>query len=406
VTRRRVAVTGVGGFTAAGTGPTFWRSLLNGRSALQPVDGPDAGSYDIPAAGRIRDFEPTSHMDKRIVIQTDRHTQLGLAATKAALEDAEIDLGAVDPTRVGVVLSNNLGGSIFGEQQLVNLHTRGGPHVSAYMAIAWFYAATIGQISIRYGFRGYAKTHIAERAGGHVAIADGMRAVQRGELDVCIAGGCEAPISPYAVLGYCDSGLLSPSGRYQPFGRDRDGLVLGEGAGIVLLEEWEHATGRGARIYAELLGFGHTCDGVDFRASADDGVQYARAVRLALADASLNLPDVGLAVVDASGSRQADLREARALRLAFGKHTDGVLVACPKAIFGHSFGAAGAIDTAIACLSLYGRVVPPVREAFDIDPECALPVVTGRSVFLDSPVAVILGTGRGGINAALVAKAV
>jgi 3-oxoacyl-[acyl-carrier-protein] synthase II len=301
-----------------------------------------------------------------------------------------------------VIMSNNLGGSIFGEEELAKLHTRG--KVGGYMAIAWFYAATIGQISIRYGFRGYSKTHIAERAGAVVALGDALRAIQRGDLDVCLAGGCEAPISPYAMLGYKDSGLLSPSGVYVPFDRKRDGLVVGEGGAVLMLESWEHATRRGARIYAELSGYGSTCDAVDFQGSAPDGIQYARAIRISLADAKVNLPDVGLAVVDASGGRSADVREARALRIAFGQHADHLLVACPKAIFGHTFGAAGAFDAAIACYSLYNRAVPPIRSGLELDPECNLLVVVDRSPFLYSQVAVVSGTGRGGINAALVAR--
>jgi len=397
-------VTGIGCVSAVGTGADFWRALLNGRSALGPIDSFDAVNFGLPAAGVVRGFDPADFMDRRIINQTDRHTQFGLAAADLALRDAGIEPAAVDCNRVGVVLSNNLGGSIFGEEQLVNAHTKGGQHVSAYMAIAWFYAATVGQISIRYGFHGYSKTHIAERAGALVALGDALRVVQRGDLDVCLAGGCEAPISPYAVLGYQDAGVLSCSGRYAPFDRGRDGLVLGEGGAVLVLEEWEHATRRSARIYAELCGFGHTCDAVHFRDSAEDGVQYARAIRLSLADAEVSLPEVGLAIVDASAGVKADIREARAVRLAFGKHTEGLLVGCPKATFGHTFGAAGAFDTAAACLSLYNRAVPPIRDGIDPDPACALPVVTDRSVFLNSHAAVVLGTGRGGINAALVAR--
>jgi len=399
---RRVAVTGIGCLSAAGSGVEFWRTLLNGKPAFGPVDA-DGGTPVVPLAGVVKGFEPADYMDRRISNQTDRHTQFGLGAAQLALADAGLDPAALDPNRVGVVMANNLGGSTFGEEQLANLHQRGGQRVSAYMAIAWFYAATIGQISIRYGFKGYSKTHVGERAGALIALGDAAAALQRGEIDLCLAGGCEAPLSPYAMLGYADAGLLSRTGRYAPFDVRRDGLVLGEGGAVLILEEWDHAHRRGARVYAELCGFGHTCDGYDYRESAPDGAQYARAIRTALSKARVNLPDVRLVLPDAAGGTAADAREARAIRQAFGKHTDSLLVACPKAIFGHTFGASGAFDTAIACMSLYNRAVPPIRDGIDVDPECALPLVVDRSPFLYSGAAAILGTARGGINAALVA---
>ena len=402
---RRIAVTGIGCLSSAGTGVDFWRALLGGKPTFSAVEAYAGAEFGVPALGAVKDFLPGAYMDRRISNQTDRHTQFGLAAAHLALEDAALDTAAIDPYRVGVVMSNNLGGSVFGEKELFNVHARGGPHVSAYMAIAWFYAATIGQISIRYGFKGYSKTHVGERAGALIALGDAAAAIQRGEIDVCLAGGCEAPISPFALLGYGDAGLLSPSGRYVPFGLHRDGLVLGEGGAVLVLEEWDRAVQRDARIYAELCGYGHTCDGHHYRDAADDGAQYARAVRLALAKARMSLPEVGLVIPDAAGGARADAREARAIRQAFGKHTDSLLVACPKAVFGHTFGAAGAFDTAIACMSLYHRAVPPIRDGIEVDPECSLPVVVDRSPFLYSAGAVVMGTARGGINTALVARA-
>jgi 3-oxoacyl-(acyl-carrier-protein) synthase len=405
IEERQVVVTGVGCISAAGSGMDFWRTLLRGRPAFSKAERFDTRGFGTPLIGAIRDFDPDQHIDKRITIQTDRHTQFGMAAAELALDDAGLEQARLDPYRVGVVMSNNLGGSVFGEEQLVNLHTRGARHVSAYMAIAWFYAATIGQISIRHGFKGYSKTHIGERAGGLIALGDAAAAIRRGELDVCVAGGCEAPISPYAMLGYADAGLLSASGRYAPFGIGRDGLVIGEGGAVLILEEREHARRRDARIYAEVAGFGHTCDAVDHKEGAEDGAQYARAIRLALSRAGLNLPEVGLVLPDAAGGGCTDAREARAIRQSFGKHTPSLLVACPKALFGHTFGAAGVFDAAIACLSLYNRCVPPIRDGIEIDPDCWLPLVVDRSPFLYSRAALVLGTGRGGINAAFVVRA-
>lgn len=400
MTRHRVAITGIGCLAATGSASEFWPSVRSGHPALAPVETRNGDRPAVPAAGSIPAFDPLAYMERRIVGQTDRHSQLGLAAAQLALDDAGLSADAVNRARVGVVLANNLGGSGFGEQQLARLHGDKRP-VSPYMAIAWFYAATIGQVSIRHGFTGYCKAHAAERVGAHVALGDALRVIQRGDLDVCLAGGCEAPLSPYALLGYREAGVLSPTGAYRPYSRHRDGAVIGEAGAVLALEAWDHARARGTPIYAELLGYGGTCDGVHHRDGAPDGHQYARAMRLALEDACLEAADVGVVLGDASGGRELDVREARAIRLAFSGDVDHLLVAVPKTLFGHTFGAAGALDAAVAALSLRDGVVPGLAESPELDPECELPFATGRRRALRSRAALVAGTGRGGINAAL-----
>lgn len=410
--RRRVVVTGIGCVTASGVGhEECWQNLLKGQSMITAINAFDTTAFPIKLAGSVRDLNFSSFIPLRILQQTDRHTHLALVATHLGLEDAGLDLQAVDRERAGCVIGNNLGGSIFGEEQLRKLYSCGARTVSPFQSIAWFYAATIGQISIRYGLKGYSKTYVADRAGSLFAIGDALRAIERDDLDICLAGGCEAPISPYAVTGYIDTGILSRAGKqqgeecYAPFDERRNGLILGEGSAILILEELEHARRRGARIYAELCGFGQTCDGMHYQWSSTDGKQYARAMMLALQHAEVKPGDIGYVSVDGSGGRCEDIREACAIRRVFGDETDSLVVSCPKTMFGHLFGGAGAIDTAIACLALYHACVPPTVHVRNVDPSCILPLVIQEVVRLRNSHALVLATARGGINAALVAKA-
>lgn len=412
--KRRVVVSGLGCITAGGTTrQQFWQNLLQGRSMIGNIERFDVAAFPVKKAGMICDADLLlrEHLPLRLLQQTDRHTQLALLASARALEDAHLDPGQLDRSRVGTIIGNNLGGSIFGEEQLLRLHTRGARAVSPFQSIAWFYAATIGQISIKYDLHGYSKTYVADRAGSHFALGDALRAIQDGDLDVCLAGGCEAPISPYALAGYIDAAVLSHAQdqaepeHYAPFDLHRNGLILGEGSAILILEEASHARRRNAPIYAELCGFGQTCDGVHHRLSNADGVLYAHAIITALREAQVDPEALGCVLVDGSGGRCEDIRETRAINMAFGAHTSTLQVTCPKTMFGHLFGGAGAVDTAIACLALSHGYLPPTVQIRKLDPLCSLPLVRHEAVRLKKKAALVLGTARGGINAALVLRA-
>lgn len=409
--KRKVVITGIGCVAAIGIGhQACWENLLNCRSMLREIDCFDTSSFPVKKAGLVKGLDISAHLSPILSQQTDRHTHLALVATHLALEDAKLDLEREDRERVGTIIGNNLGGSIFGEEQLQQLHARGARAVSPFQSIAWFYAATIGQISIKYGLKGYSKTYVADRAGSLFALGDAFRAIQRGDLDICLAGGCEAPVSPYALVGYLDTGLLSNSccsqdrEQYAPFDKERNGLILGEGSGILVLEERERALQRGATLYGELCGFGQTCDAVNYRAVNLDGVQYARAITNALADGQVAPGDLGYVSVDGCADFCADIREANAIKRVFGDDTASLQVSCPKTMFGHLFGAANAIDTAIACLVFHHGYVPATAHVYQVDPLCSLPLVTHQAVRARGSHALILGTARGGMNAALVAR--
>jgi 3-oxoacyl-(acyl-carrier-protein) synthase len=407
--RRRVVITGLSAVTASGTGcEPLWNDLLAGRSRYSTIDAFDTTGFPVRQAGVVRDYDPRATIHGRIVNQTDLHTHFGLTAAALALHDSGLDLDAVDRGLVGTVIGNNLGGNVFGEEQLYNLYTKGARTVSAYQAIAWFYAATTGQVSINNKLRGYAKAYVADRVASMLAIGDAFRVVQRGENDVVVAGGCEAPITPYSIVAYLDAAMLSRTDgadAYRPFDVERDGLLLGEGGAIVVLEEREHALRRGAQIYAEVVGYGQSNDARGPKAYEPEGIQYARAIRLAMSDGDVAPADVGYVSVDGAGGEIEDRREAAALRNALGPTVDDILVSCPKTMFGHTIGAASAIDTLIACLALRDCKVPPTVGTHNLDPACELPLVLGQPARLSRPVALVLATARGGINAALALRA-
>jgi len=395
---RRAVITGVGCVSAAGTYPgPMWTNVVEGVSGIGAITGFDISNFPVHIAGEVK-ADPAEVVPKRILLQTDRHTHHGLVAADLALKDAGIEAGQFDPGRIGVVMANSLGGSTFGEDQLGKLYTRGARHVSAYMAIALFYAATVGQISIRHNLKGYAKTPVADRAGGVVALGDALRVISNGALDVCLAGGCEAPVSKYALTSCLETGLVSQSDGnpvYAPFAGG-DGYVAGEGGAVLVVEELQHARGRGARVYAELIGFGHTFDGSDPVRPEADGVQLARAIRQALDDAGITSDDIGQVWVEGLGEAAQDDREIRALRQVFGSSLDGIKLLCTKSLYGHTLAAAGALEAAMSCVAEHEHSLPPVAFA-----GAGLPFVREAGV-APARHTVVVGTGRGGINAAIV----
>ncbi|MCL5958357.1 MAG: beta-ketoacyl-[acyl-carrier-protein] synthase family protein, partial [Chloroflexi bacterium] len=276
-----------------------------------------------------------------------------------------------------------------------------------YQASAWFPAAPQGQVSLIYGIQGYSKTVVAERASGAVALAYAQRAIANDLADLIVAGGTEAPVAPYGFLCYCTSGLLSqsnndPARAYRPFDRDRDGLVVGEGSGILVLEERERAIGRGARIYGELVGYGMTSDGHHPTSYAPNPDQLTRAIRLALQRGNLDPGEVDYICADGVGTPEGDRLETEAIKDVFRSHArNGLLVSAPKSIFGNLFGAAGAVDAAIALLSSETGIVPPTINYASPDPACDLNYVPNQPRRAKIEVALVNSRGQGGVNCVL-----
>jgi 3-oxoacyl-[acyl-carrier-protein] synthase II len=406
--QKRVVVTGIGVLAPGGIGKeAFWEGLKSAESRVKSIDRFDASRFSTRIAAVIDDFDAAAFVPRRVIKKCDRFTHFAIAATDLAFKDAGLDPAGMDRERIGLVIGNNLGGWEFGERGLYQLYQEGPQFVSPYQASAWFPAAPQGQISLLWGLKGFSKTVVAERASGAVALAYGMRAITQGHADVIVAGGTEAPISPYGFLCYCVSGLLStanehPAEAYRPFDLKRDGLVIGEGSGMLVLEELDHALARGARIYGEIAGYGLTSDGQHPTNYGSNANQFARAMRLALQRGGLEPAQIDYVCADGAGSVEGDRLETEAIKAVFGERAgDGLLVSAPKSAFGHLMGAAGAVDAATVLLSMESGVVAPTINYRQPDPDCDLDYVPNQPREASVNAALVNARGQGGVNCVL-----
>ncbi len=410
VTERRVAVTGIGVVTPIGIGKdAFWEAALAGRSGIgRPtlIEHPD---LPVKVVGEVTDFDAAEHMKMKVAVRTDRNTHFSFAACTEGLEDAGLDLAVEDASRVGLVMASNYGGLSYFLDNLVKLHQRGPSFVSAYMAIAWIPSAPVGQLSIRHGIHGYAKTIVNDAAGGTDAIGTAFRANRRGDADVIIAGGFEAAVAEAAMAGLAAFDEIcmdadDPATAFRPFNAERAGIVIGEGGGVVILEELERARERGAPIYGEIAGFAQTSDARSLKAFDPDGVQYARAMTLAMEQASLGPGDIGYVNADGRGTEPGDRSEARALGRVFGDRPDGPPVSAPKSMVGNTLSGAGAIDLAFTLLAIRDGVLPPTINLERQDPECHLDLVAGEPRKAAVDAALVGSRGTSGVNAVLAVR--
>lgn len=406
---RRLVFTGVGVVAPTGRdASTWWDATLAGTCGIRPITRFDTSKYAATLAGSVEGFEPTDFIEQRLVVQTDRWTWMALAAAQMAIDDAGFDPSTVDPYAVSVITASSSGGNEFGQREIQNLWGKGPIFVGAYQSIAWFYAATTGQIGIRYGMKGASGVVLAEGAGGLEAVAQARRAVRRGS-DVVVTGGLEAPIGPYALTCQLRTGRLSTATEaadaFRPFDRRANGYVAGEGGAILIAESLQEARARGAaRLYAEVAGYGATNDAYHWSRPAPDGAQYTRAIRLALADANVQPDEVDVVFADAAGVPDDDAAETAAISTVFGKRTPPVTA--PKTTVGRLYAGGAALDVAAALFSIRDGVVPPTIHLDELAEGCDLDVVTGSSRTLPVRTALVLARGYGGFNAALVLRAV
>ncbi len=395
---RRAVITGIGVVSPAGNTPEeFFDGLLSGKNFIGEIDRFDASRYPSRHAGLVSDVGGEEVFSKRLIKKLDRFSHMALSASDAALKDSGINLDTEDKNRIGIAFGNALGGWSFAEEELRDLWTRGLREVSPYQATAWFPAAPQGQVSIFYGLKGFSKTIISDIASSHLAIAYAARAVKMGRADVMLAGGTEAPVSPYALLCCNTSGELSRTGNYRPFCKSRDGYIIGEGAATLVVEEMGRAVARGARIYAEIKGFGHTSDGMHPIIPDESGEGIARAMTLAIREANIAASGIGMVVPSSNAGRYADLSEGRALSGIFGSEVNKLPFYSPKPQTGNSLGASGAIDTVFACMALSRMETPMLcvdNPEFDFFRRGGQEKLTERNIIINS-------IGRGGINACL-----
>jgi len=396
----KVAVTGLGIVAPPGVGKeTFWQNMNQVRSFTTPITRFDASAYPSQVAGQVEEFQPV-HLSRRVLKKMDKFSIMALMATEQALVDAGIDMSVEDPYSAGVFIGNTLGGWLYAETELRDLYQEGRDGVSPYNASAWFAAAPQGQISIHYGIKGYSKTVVADRSGALMAIGYAVRVIKNKKLSIALAGGTEAPVTPYALLCCSTEGSLS-KGPYRPFDKYRDGFVIGEGSAIVVLEDMDSAKRRGANIYGAITGFWTSCDGTHRIMPGRDGKGLARAIRNTLDSAGYQPQDIDYICADGAATELGDISETRAIKDVFGSYAYHIPVSAPKSMFGHMLGASGAVDLVVTLLSMNGGVILPTINYQTEDTECDLDYVPNKSRAKEINRALVISRGRGGINAVM-----
>ncbi|ATW24653.1 beta-ketoacyl-ACP synthase II [Candidatus Formimonas warabiya] len=408
--KNRVVVTGIGVISPVGNNKeTFWHSLVNGISGIGPITRFDTTGFTTRIAGEVKDFDPTVYIDKKEARRMDRYTQFAVSAAKMAVEDAGLDMEQVDGNRVGVILGSGIGGVETMEDQKQILLEKGPGRVSALFVPMMISNMAAGQISIALGAYGINETIVTACASGTNAIGDAFKVIQRGDADIIFSGGTEAPITPLSVAGFCSMKAMStrneePVKASRPFDRDRDGFVIGEGAGILILESLEHAQKRGAKIYAEVVGYGATADGYHITAPAPEGRGAAQSMAKALADAGLRPEEVDYINAHGTSTDLNDKGETQAIHKVFGSAAQKVAVSSTKSVTGHLLGAAGAVE-AIACvLAINNGVIPPTINLDTPDPECDLDYVPHVARQAEVNVTLSNSLGFGGHNATIVLR--
>ncbi|MFB7678181.1 ketosynthase chain-length factor [Kitasatospora purpeofusca] len=384
----------------------FWAAVLEGRSGLGPVTHFAADGFPVRTVGEVFADDTLPGVDPRLAVQTDRWSQFALLATEEALADAGVRPQEFSPYDLAVITASSSGGNAFGQREIAALWSKGPRHVGPYQSIAWFYAATTGQLSIRHGMKGPCGVSVAEQAGGLDAIAQARRALLHGDAALVLTGGTEAPLSPYALACQTASGRLSrsadPERAYLPFDAAAHGHVPGEGGAILVLEDEEGARARGVEApYGEIAGHGATFDPAPGTPGASSSGALSRAVRLALADAGVRPEEVDVVFADAAGTPELDRAEADSLSEVFGPF--GVPVTAPKARYGRLYAGGAPLDVVTALLSLQEQVIPPTGPGTVADAGYGVDLVAEpRAARLRT--ALVIARGHGGFNSALVVR--
>ncbi|GAA3213971.1 ketosynthase chain-length factor [Nonomuraea helvata] len=400
-TSRQAVVTGLGIAAPNGLGiEDYWAATLAGQSGIREISRFDASGYPVRLAGQVSGFTAGEHVPSRLIPQTDHGTHLGLAAAAWALEDAGADPAAMPEYDMAVVTASSSGGTEFGQREIERLWSKGPSWVGAYQSIAWFYAATTGQISIRHGMRGPCGVICAEQAGGLDAAGQARQLIRSGTRLV-VTGGTDASLCPYGLTAQYSNGRLSesadPVSAYQPFGVGASGYVPGEGGAMLIVENAEDARARGARVYGEIAGYASTFDP---RPGSGREPGLRRAMELAISDAGLSAGDVDVVFADAAGVPELDLQEAAAIRAVFGPGRPPVTA--PKTMTGRLYAGGAALDLASALLAIRDGVIPPTTGVSELVPGCDIDLVLGAPREAALGTAMVVARGHGGFNAAVI----
>ncbi|NMB41597.1 MAG: beta-ketoacyl-ACP synthase II [Firmicutes bacterium] len=404
----KVVVTGMGVVTPIGIGKeAYWDGLKTGRSGIKAMDR--FRDYSTCIAAKIDDFDPQSYMAKRDVKKTDRFTQFAHAAAKMAIEDAALDLENEDKERIGVIIGSGIGGLDTIEKQFKILLEKGPRRVSPFLVPMLIANMASGYISINYGFKGPNSTTVTACASGTNAIGEAFRILQRKEADVMIAGGAEAPLTCIAFAGFSASRAMStrndqPEKASRPFDKKRDGFVMGEGAGVLILETLEHALNRNAYIYGEVIGYGMSGDGYHITAPEPEGQGAYLCMERALNDARLSPTDVEYINAHGTSTEYNDKIETLAIKRVFGKYAYNIPISSTKSMLGHLLGAAGGVEMIAILLSMQHGIIPPTINYEHEDPDCDLFYVPNKAITKKFKVAMSNSFGFGGTNACLIVK--
>lgn len=407
--KRRVVITGIGAVTPLGnTVDETWSAIKEGKSGIGPLTRVDAELFPAKVAAEVKNFDIEQYIDRKEARKMDRFTHYALASAMMAVKDADLVINEENANRVGVWIGSGIGGMETYEQQFEVFQKRGARRVSPFFVPMMIPDMASGQVSIYLGAKGPNACTVTACASGTNSIGDAFKVIQRGDADVMITGGTEAPIVKMAVAGFCSSTALSlntdPATASRPFDKERDGFVIGEGAGILVLEEYEHAKARGAKIYAEIVGYGATGDAYHITAPAPNGEGAARAIQQAIEDAGIDPTEIGYINAHGTSTPYNDLYETMAVKTVFGDHAYKLAMSSTKSMTGHLLGAAGGIEAIFTALALKEGILPPTINLHNPDPECDLDYVPNEARKADIQYAMSNSLGFGGHNASLVFK--
>ena len=407
---KRVVITGLGSITPIGTGKEdYWDSLVQGKSGVSHITNFDTEGYTSTIGAEVVDFHPEEYMDKKEAKRMDKFAQFAVAATKLAIVDSKIELENIDKKRVGVILGSGVGGIGTLESEHTKLIEKGPRRVSPFFIPMMISNMGPGQITMTYGFKGPSFTITTACASGNHAIGESFRMIQNGAADLIITGGSEAAVSPISVAGFCSMRALStnndePEKASRPFDKNRDGFVIGEGAGIIILEELEHALKRNAHIYGEIVGYGATSDAYHITAPDPEAEGAVEAMRLALEDGGVDYTVVNYINAHGTSTYYNDKLETLAIKKVFKEHAYELSISSTKSMTGHLLGAAGGIEAIATVLAIEKGIIPPTINYETPDPECDLDYTPNKAKKREVNYALSNSLGFGGHNAAILFK--
>ncbi|MGD2433432.1 beta-ketoacyl-ACP synthase II [Bacillus velezensis] len=409
MSKKRVVVTGLGALSPLGNdAETSWKNAIGGVSGIGPITRVESDEYPAKVAAELKDFNIENHMDKKEARKMDRFTQYAVVAAKMAVQDAGLNITDEIAPRVGVWVGSGIGGLETLESQFEIFLTKGPRRVSPFFVPMMIPDMATGQISIALGAKGVNSCTVTACATGTNSIGDAFKVIQRGDADAMITGGTEAPLTRMSFAGFSANKALStnpdPKTASRPFDKNRDGFVMGEGAGIVVLEELEHALARGAKIYGEIVGYGSTGDAYHITAPAQDGEGGARAMQEAIKDAGIKPEEIDYINAHGTSTYYNDKYETKAIKTVFGDHAYKLAVSSTKSMTGHLLGAAGGIEAIFSVMAIKDSIIPPTINIETPDEECDLDYVPDKAREQDVNVVLSNSLGFGGHNATLIFK--